>query len=157
MEYIIAVIALLFGVGAGYLFARSRGKGERISQKLQEKISSQEHDLQSLQSRVATAKGELKSTEAEAKSKAKEIIADAKLIVQKERSELEKEQARMEEHEKMLKKSEAEIGNQRINLEKKQEEVAKPPATVTPVIATGGKKMSNTQLAMMLARGQLKQ
>jgi len=123
MEYIIAVTALLFGGGAGFLFARSRGKGERISQKLQEKITSQERDLQSVQSKVSTAKGELKSAEAEAKSKARELIAEAKLTVQKERSELEKDQARMEEHEKMLKKSEAEVGNQRSSLEKKNEQV----------------------------------
>ena len=102
MEYTNVVIALLIGVGAGFFVARSRGKGERISQKLQERINAQERDFSSLQSKVATAKGELKAAEVEAKARAKEIVSEAKLQAQQERVNLEKEQVRLEEHEKLL-------------------------------------------------------
>jgi len=123
MEYITELLALLLGSGVGFIIARSRGKGERISQKLQEKIDAQERTFQSLQSKVATAKGELKTAEAEAKAKANEIVSEAKLQAQKERSELEKDIARIEEREKIVEKGEQAVETQKATLQKKNEEI----------------------------------
>jgi len=61
MEYITAALALILGGGIGFTFARLRGKGERISQRLQEKIDIQEKSLQSLQSKASSAKSDLKA------------------------------------------------------------------------------------------------
>ena len=123
MEYIIAVLALLLGGGAGFFFAKSRSGGDRISAKLQLQISEEERKLQTLQGQVATAKGELKSAEAEAKAHAREIIAEAKLEVQKERSELEKDAGRLEEKEKVVAQKGKEVQEQKDTLEKKLSEV----------------------------------
>jgi len=123
MEYIIGIIALLLGSGVGFFFARSRGSGEQISQKLQEKITAQEHELQSFQTKVATAKGELKTAEAEARAKAQEIISEAKLAAREEKSSIEKESAKLEQWEKDLAKNEREIKEERALLQKKNESV----------------------------------
>ena len=120
MENIIAAGAFLVGGALGFVIARARGKGEHISRKLQEKITSQERELQSAQSKVATAKGELKSAEAEAKAKAREIISDAKIQAQQERTELDKLSARLEEKEHALDREEKEVQQRKINLEDKE-------------------------------------
>lgn len=123
METLIIGIAISLFVGGslGFVIAKSRGGGEKISQKLQEKINAQERTLQSLQSKAATAKGELKAAEAEAHAKAKEIISDAKLKAQQERSELQREEARLTQWEKDLNKSEQEIKEDRASLKQKHE------------------------------------
>src|SRR3989344_715994 len=123
MEYIIGIAALLLGGGVGFFVARSRGSGEKISRELQEKIAGLERDLQSPQSKVATAKSEIKTAEAEAKAKGREMIAEAKLAVQNERVMLEKKMARLEQWEKDLKKNENEIREDRALLQKKQDAV----------------------------------
>lgn len=122
MEYIIALIALLLGGGAGFIVARSRGKGENISKKLQEKISAEEHSLQLLQTKIATAKGELRATEAEANAQAKAIIAEAKLTAREERAVIEKESVRLDQWEKDLKKEEHLVQEERSALLKKHEQ-----------------------------------
>lgn len=53
-------ISLFVGGALGFVIAKSRGGGEKISQKLQEKINAQERTLQSVQSKAAAAKGELR-------------------------------------------------------------------------------------------------
>ncbi len=123
MEYIIAGITLLLGLGVGFTVARSRGSGEKISQKLQERIRAEEKELQSLLSKVATAKGEVKTAEAEAKAKAKEILTEAKLAAREEQIVLEKESARLEQWEKDVKKNEQEVKDERVTLQKKNEAV----------------------------------
>jgi ribonucrease Y len=122
MEYIIALLALLLGLSVGFAIAKVTGKGERISQKLQERINAQEKDLQSLQSKISSAKTELKSKEIEAKANAKEIISEAKLVAEKERSALEKESARLEQQEKDLQKQERRSDEESALLKKKHVE-----------------------------------
>jgi len=122
MEYIIGIIALLLGGGVGFIAARSRGSGEKISQKLQEKIQTQEREFQSLQSKVATARGELKTAEAEAKANAQQIISEAKIAARDERVVLEKESAKLEQWEKDLKKDEAELKEERTVLQQKNDD-----------------------------------
>ncbi|HLC76192.1 MAG TPA: ribonuclease Y [Candidatus Peribacterales bacterium] len=121
MEYIIGIIALLLGGGVGFMAAKSRGSGEKISQKLQEKIQSQEREFQTLQSKVAAARGDLKTAEAEAKAKAQQIIAEAKLAAHEERSVIEKESAKLEQWEKDLTKVEGELKEERASLQKKND------------------------------------
>jgi ribonucrease Y len=123
MEYITAALALILGGGIGFTFARLRGKGERISQRLQEKIDIQEKSLQSLQSKASSAKSDLKAAEANANAKAREIVSEAKLTAQKERSSLERDIARAEEHEKTLKRQEEEVVQRRSAISKKEEEI----------------------------------
>lgn len=121
MEYIIGIIALLLGGGVGFMAAKSRGSGEKISQKLQEKIQSQEREFQSLQSKVASARSDLKSAEAEAKAKAQQILAEAKLAAQEERTVIEKESAKLEQWEKDLTKNENELKEERASLLRKND------------------------------------
>jgi len=121
MEYIIGIIALLLGGGVGLIAAKTRGSGEKISQKLQEKIQTQEREFQSLQSKVATARGELKTAEAEAKANAQQIISEAKIAARDERVVLEKESAKLEQWERDLKKDEAELKEERTALQQKND------------------------------------
>ncbi len=123
METLIIGIAISLFVGGalGFVIAKSRGGGEKISQKLQEKINAQERTLQATQSKAAAAKGELKAAEAEAHAKAKEIISDAKLKAQQERSELQKEDARLTQWEKDLTKNEQEVKEEKSSLKQKHE------------------------------------
>lgn len=114
-------ISLFVGGALGFVIAKSRGGGEKISQKLQEKINAQERTLQSVQSKAAAAKGELKAAEAEANAKAKEIISEAKLKAQEERAELQKEDARLTQWEKDLTRNEQEVKEERATLKQKHE------------------------------------
>ncbi|MEK7136750.1 MAG: Rnase Y domain-containing protein, partial [Patescibacteria group bacterium] len=136
MEYIIAVLALLLGGGAGFFLARRKKEGEELSAKLREQIASEERSLQQLQGQVATAKGELKSAEAEAKAKAKEILAEAKILAQKERLELDKETARLEEKEKGVNEKAKEVAEQKGLLERKLEEVTNLRTELSKVAQT---------------------
>lgn len=120
---IIAVLALILGCVVGIIVTRITAKGEKISQKLQERINAQERELQSAQSKVSAAKSELKTTESEAKSKAKEIISEAKLAAQEETVKIEKEAARLEQREQSLEKSEQALEQKKAGLQQKEEEV----------------------------------
>ncbi len=111
MEFIIGAVALVVGVGAGWVFRHLKATSNKNSAEMK------------AESLVKEAKSKQQEVLMEAKEKAIHVIDEAKKEEQDRRSELQKMQQRMEKRENMFDQKLLQFEQQKEGLQKKEDEI----------------------------------
>ncbi|MDP6561860.1 MAG: ribonuclease Y [Candidatus Peribacteraceae bacterium] len=156
-------LIVFLGLSAGVLLGLIVGffwfsKGKKVSDKMQQQITSKERELQKAESKLSEARNQVKTAEAEARASSKEIIAEAKLQAGEIEGKLEQQSGRLEEKEKQLDEKVQEIERQRASVSKREEDVEELKTELTDASAKHREALESVaKLSQEDAKTQLKE